>query len=94
MQILAKFEPNVAKSTGGLAVALQAVSNPAVNLLTSVGLNSVTVVALSAAQLINNLAFVAVRDGGTAAGHAISVLVEIIVPQTFTAELDSAALTV
>lgn len=91
---MSKFEPDVAQSAGGLAVALQAVSNPAVNLLTSVVFNCIAVVALRAAQLLDNLAFVAVRDGSTATGHAISVLVEIMVPQTFTAELGRAALAV
>lgn len=48
MQSLAKLVSDTAKSTSGLAAALKAVGNPAIDLLTSVVLDSVSVFALRA----------------------------------------------
>lgn len=60
MQSLAKLVSDTAKSTSGLAAALKAVGNPAIDLLTSIVLDSVSVFALRATQLLDDLALVAV----------------------------------
>lgn len=94
MQRRAKLVSDTAKSTSGLAAAFKAVGNPAVDLLTSVILDSVSVFALRATQLLDDLALVAVRDGTAVAGHAVSVCIEGVVPEAFCAELGSADLAV
>lgn len=94
MRALAKFESDTAQSTCGLAAALKAVGDPAIDLLTSSILDSVSVLALSATQLLDDLALVTVGNGTTVAGHTVSVCIEGVVPDAFCAELSGADLAV
>ena len=94
MQSLAKLVSDTTQSTSVLAAALKAVGNPAVDLLTSVIPDSVSIFALRATQLLDDFALVAVGNGSTVAGHAVSVCIEGVVPDAFCAELGSADLAV
>ena len=94
MRVLAEFVSNSAQSTCGLAAALKAVGNSAVDFLTSAIGGRISVFAHSATQRLDDLAPVTVGNCGTVAGHTVSICIEGVIPDASCAELGSAELAV